>query len=127
MISDLDDANYLNLATFRRNGNAVRTPVWFASANDHLYVFSAGDAGKVKRLRNSSRIEVARCNMRGAQLGDWHNGEAFLVADEAECRCAYEALRSKYGMQMAALDLVSCLAGKINKRQLIRIELGEAP
>ena len=38
----LADADYFSLATFRRNGNAVPTPVWFAPAGDTFYVFSAG-------------------------------------------------------------------------------------
>ena len=37
----LADADYFSLATFRRNGNAVPTPVWFAPAGDTFYVFSA--------------------------------------------------------------------------------------
>ena len=45
--------NYINLATFRKSGKAVETPIWFAHAEGSYYAFSAGNAGKVKRLRNS--------------------------------------------------------------------------
>ena len=54
----LDDARYVNLATFRRTGARVATPVWAAAAGDKLYIFTEGDAGKVKRLRNSPRAQV---------------------------------------------------------------------
>src|SRR5262249_12572995 len=62
---DLDRHRYLSLATFRSSGAEVRTPVWFASFGGKLYVFSAGDAGKVKRLRRSSRARLAPCDARG--------------------------------------------------------------
>ena len=48
----------------RRNGNAVETPVWFAEHAGKLYVFSAGDAGKVKRLRNSPRASWCRAPVK---------------------------------------------------------------
>jgi hypothetical protein len=38
---------YVNLATYRRNGVEVKTPVWIAELAGRYYVFSAGDAGKI--------------------------------------------------------------------------------
>lgn len=46
---------YVSLATFRRDGRAVPTPVWVAEHAGRLYVFTEGTAGKVKRLRNDPR------------------------------------------------------------------------
>jgi uncharacterized protein len=55
-------AKYVSLATYRRNGVEVRTPVWIARAADRYYIFSAGDAGKVKRIRATPRVRMAaRC------------------------------------------------------------------
>src|SRR5262245_32779271 len=56
---------YVNLATYRRNGAEVRTPVWIAGEGDRYYVFSAGEAGKVKRIRVTPRVRLAACDMRG--------------------------------------------------------------
>ncbi len=40
----LDDRyRYLSLTTYRANGAEVATPVWFASVDSTLYVFTAGD------------------------------------------------------------------------------------
>ena len=44
----LGRAQYVSLATFRRDGRQVRTPVWVAPHEGRLYVFSECDAGKVK-------------------------------------------------------------------------------
>ena len=67
--AELDRHRYVSLATFRRNGTEVATPVWFADADGQLYVFTAGDSGKVKRLRRSSRARIAPCDARGGSAG----------------------------------------------------------
>jgi PPOX class probable F420-dependent enzyme len=122
MSQTLRTARYLNLATYRKSGVAVETPVWFAEHAGAYYVFSAGNAGKVKRLRNSSRARVAPCDMRGKVLGDWIDADAYLVDDAVEADAAYRELRRKYGVQMRVLDFFSRLGGKIDERQVIRIE-----
>ncbi|WP_186453965.1 PPOX class F420-dependent oxidoreductase [Denitratisoma sp. DHT3] len=123
MNHNLDSARYLNLATSRRNGESVATPVWFAAEAGGLYVFSAGQAGKVKRIRHSPQVRVAPCDVRGRLLGHWQDARAHLVDDAEECARGYAALRRKYGWQMALLDFFSRLGGRIGQRQLIRIEL----
>jgi uncharacterized protein len=122
MATTLKTARYLSLATFRKSGETVATPVWFAERNGAYYVFSEGDSGKVKRLRNSPRARVAPCDMRGKLLGNWAEARAFIVEDRNESEAAYRALRDKYGWQMATLDFFSRLGGKIDKRAVIRIE-----
>jgi len=119
---DLDRARYLSLATFRRNGAEVATPVWFAPLGGKYYVFSAGEAGKVKRLRNSSKARVAPCDVRGKLLGTWSDAKATIVADEAEKQAAHAALVKQYGWQMRLLDCGAKLGGRYHKRAFIRIE-----
>ncbi|MGH8596900.1 MAG: pyridoxamine 5'-phosphate oxidase family protein, partial [Gammaproteobacteria bacterium] len=68
---DLKNTRYVSLATYRRDGREVRTPVWVAAAGDCHYVFSAGDAGKVKRLRVNPRVRLAACSLRGDIQSAW--------------------------------------------------------
>lgn len=118
-----DSAQYLNLATFRKTGVAVQTPIWFARDGDTLYAFSTRDAGKVKRLRNSSRARIAPCTVTGKLTGEWVDAEAFLLDEETGKNSAYKALRKKYGLQMWALDIGAFFGGRINKRAFIAIRL----
>ena len=123
-MSELTDAKYLSLATWRKNGKEVRTPVWFAATTERVfYCFSAKGAGKVKRLRNSSRAAVASCDSRGGGLGEWRSAEAYIVSDSGEETNAYGLLREKYGWQIRVTDFFSRLTGRINNRTVIRIEL----
>ena len=126
MGSTLDDARYFNLATYRKNGSAVETPVWFAPSADDAprcyYVFSAGDAGKVKRLRREKTARVAACDVRGRLQGDWLEARAELI-EGADARAALEALRRKYGWQMRLADGLARLSGRFHRRAYIRVTL----
>ncbi|HKQ84432.1 MAG TPA: PPOX class F420-dependent oxidoreductase [Steroidobacteraceae bacterium] len=116
-------ARYVSLATFRRDGSEVRTPVWMAPAGGHHYVFSAGDAGKVKRIRVTGRVRVAECDLRGEIKSGWIDGRGRVLQDSAEIARALQALRAKYGLQMVLGDLFSKLAGRFSKRAYLEITL----
>jgi PPOX class probable F420-dependent enzyme len=119
------EARYLNLATFRKSGRLVETPVWFADVEGTFYVFSAGNAGKIKRLKNSSRARIAPCDMRGNLLGPWRDAAAVIVHDPVDTERAHSALRKKYGWQMRLADMLSGLSGRRSRRAYIAITLDD--
>ena len=120
----LESARYVSLRTYRKSGVAVDTPVWCAGdENERLYVFSAGNAGKVKRLRNNHAAQLAVCDFGGKLLDDWVDARAEVVDDAAELAVALAALRNKYGWSMKLADLGAKLTGKFNRRAYIRIAL----
>lgn len=121
---DLDRHRYVSLATFRRNGAEVATPVWFAALGARLYVVTSGDSGKVKRLRSSPRARVAPSNARGRVQGAWQSATARLVTDPQMIDRARAALRGKYGLQMWLAELLSRATGRIQRRAWIELELG---
>jgi PPOX class probable F420-dependent enzyme len=120
---ELQHAQYVNLATFRRSGVAVATPVWAAPTNGSFYVFTTQEAGKIKRLRNGDRARIAKCDSRGRLQGDWHDARAVIIDDVNETRTALAALREKYGWQMWLAEFFSRLTGKFEKRAYIRVTL----
>ena len=42
----LRNESYISLGTYRRNGELVRTPLWFAESGGKLYVMTRSDSGK---------------------------------------------------------------------------------
>jgi hypothetical protein len=119
--AELDRHRYVSLATFRRSGAEVATPVWFAAVAGRLYVVSAGDSGKVKRIRNSARVRVAPCDARGGVRGPLQEATARIVTDGALIGRAHAALRTKYGWQVRLLDLVSTLTGRAKRRAWLEV------
>jgi len=112
---------YVSLATFRRSGVEVPTPVWIAATGGRYYVISTGEVGKVKRIRNNPRVRLAACDMRGKVRGEWIEGTAALVPELPSG--VSQAMRAKYGLQVRMLDFFSRLFGKIDKRAYIEISL----
>jgi PPOX class probable F420-dependent enzyme len=121
-LESLAGQSYINLVTFRRNGKPVETPVWFAERDGSLFVFSAGDAGKMKRLRNDARVRVAACGVRGARKGPWIEATARRVEDAETIRAAYDSLLRKYGWQMRLTNWLSGLTGRIEQRAVLEIQ-----
>jgi uncharacterized protein len=122
-LAAFDRHRYMALATFRRSGAEVRTPVWFAAMGGKIYVFTAGGSGKVKRLRHSSRARVAPSDMRGDVRGEWWDVGARLVIEPGLIERAHAALRAKYGWQAWSGDVFSRLTGRIRRRAWIEIEV----
>ena len=123
MISNRE--KYINLSTQKKDGTFVNTPVWFAQDGDKnsYYIFSAGEAGKVKRIKNFSSAKVAICDARGNLLGDWLSAVAELVEGKEIVKLAYSQLHKKYGLTMKVFDFFSKLFGKYKQRKVIRFKL----
>ena len=88
---------YISLTTFRKNGAAIATPVWFGEEGDKLYVMTRSDMGKTKRIRNNPRVSVAPCSIRGAVTGPEFAATARILPAEEQAR-ARQAINRKYWM-----------------------------
>jgi hypothetical protein len=67
--SSIRGEKYISLTTFRKNDDAVATPVWFGEEDDKLYVMTRSYTGKMKRIRNNPQVKVASCTFRGKVTG----------------------------------------------------------
>jgi PPOX class probable F420-dependent enzyme len=97
-VETLAKGKYISLTTYRKDGTPVATPVWLAQDGDGLVVVTEPSSGKAKRLRNSGRVLVAPCDMRGRLRGDGIAGTATLQ-DAAGTAATLELLRRRYGIQ----------------------------
>ncbi len=117
-------ATYVSLVTYRKSGVEVKTPVWIAPFAGKHYVFSEAKAGKIKRLRNNSKVKIALCDVRGNLLKDeWLAGTAIIIPDGTPLNDIYRSFIKKYGWQMRIANFFSTLTGRIHKRAMIEISL----
>ena len=123
MTTDLDDARYINLLSYKRDGGGVETPVWVAPLEGKLVVYTAGDSYKVKRIGRNPNVRVARCDVRGKLLGPWRDGTCAIVTDPARQRLVMAALRRKYGWQIRILDLFATVSGRATRRAYLEVTL----
>ena len=119
----LDGEKYINLETFKKDGNGVKTPVWAAPLDGKLVVFSAGDAFKVKRLRRDPRIRAAACDVRGNVRGPWYAGTGRVVEDPAHIERMLGALGKKYGWMMAVGNVMAKVAGRYKTRAYLELTI----
>ena len=99
IMADLKRAKYISLTTFRLTGAPVVTPVWFAlDADGTIYVESAANAGKVKRIRHTPRVTVATCTINGKLTGPTIESTAHVLTDEQERAYAVASIARKYGL-----------------------------
>lgn len=113
---------YIALTTFRKSGAGVKTPVWFANDGDNrLVMFTGKSSGKVKRIRNNSRVELAPSDGRGKPLGDSIQAQARFIEGDAATQ-ALELLKRKYGFQFTLIEWLNKLrGGSTNTRVFIEI------
>jgi uncharacterized protein len=103
-MDQFDRKKYLNLETFRKNGQGVRTPVWFVREGACLYVITMAGSGKVKRLQRQAHVNIAACRMDGTVTGSWMTAQASLVTDpEVESR-VQRLFDRKYGLMKKLFD-----------------------
>jgi uncharacterized protein len=103
---DLGKEQCIALTTFRKTGQAVTTPVWFAQSLGTIYVETHEDAGKLKRLRRSGRVMLAQCTYSGKVTGAMSKGNARILTEPQECTAASTALAKKYGFMRPLFHLV---------------------
>ena len=131
-IEPLDDAEYLLLTTTKRDGTPVPTPVWFQGSNGRYVVVTGATSGKVKRVRNNPRVEVAVCNSRGVVMP----GAAVLAAmarvlEGADAEAAADRVKKKYGLKWKAFMVGQGAWRKVRKAEaepeaVVEVTLTEA-
>ncbi len=103
--------DYLNLETFRKNGTGVKTPVWFVQDGDVIYVRTIANSGKIKRIHNTSLVNIAPCAMDGALLGEWQPATAREIKDANANQKVDRLLDAKYGLMKKVFAVASTLQG----------------
>ena len=112
------DSRYVSFTTFRRTGEAVSTPVWIAPLPDGRAGFtSAGEAGKIKRLRHTPSVRVRASDARGKVAADAPEfaGTAVVATEGPDYDAVVTALRKKYGIQFTAVHLGSGLKARFGR------------
>jgi uncharacterized protein len=121
-----DNARYIALTTYRRDGRPVTTPVWAVALGGKLYVVTTRSSGKARRAEATGRVRFASCNMNGSRiLSGWQEGTGRIVQNQARRSEALAALRRKYGWQLSLAMLVYRLRG-VHRDQVV-LQLTRSP
>ena len=106
IIDGIQSKKYIVVETHRRDGRAVRTPVWFFVKGGKIYVVTRSGTGKAKRLRNNKRVRIAECTIKGKVTGPWASGTAGIL-DDVQTKEAVRLRDKKYGMMARIAKFLS--------------------
>jgi len=121
-LNQFDGKPFLNLETFRRNGQGVRTPVWFTQDGGMFYVRTVAGSGKVKRVRNKGTVRIVPCEADGTPTGECAPGHAVEVTDEGTAELVAGLLEKKYGEERVR-QFAAATTARGDKYTVLKIEL----
>ena len=104
---EIGNPTYIALETFRKSGAGVVTPVWVTAEGSKLFVWTVGDSGKVKRIRNNGRVRIAVSDARGTPKSGWVDAQARVLDSPADDAQQRRRLAAKYGWQFQLFTLMS--------------------
>jgi PPOX class probable F420-dependent enzyme len=106
LLDELSRARYASLRTYRRDGTAVNTPIWFEVETDSL-VFRTKVGPKTRRMTARPEVEVTASDYRGRVAGDatTYVGRATILSG-TEAAEANRALHRRYGWQWNIVPLL---------------------
>jgi uncharacterized protein len=103
---EVSNAKYLLLTTFTKDGRAKSTPIWAAPDGDRLLVITEEGSWKVKRIRNTPRVTLAVCDLRGNPKSEAIDATATIL-DKSQTGLVYDAIGKRYGLLGRVFNLFS--------------------
>jgi PPOX class probable F420-dependent enzyme len=104
--ADVAQSKYILLTTFTKDGRPKPTPIWAAPDGDRLLVITEEDSWKVKRIRNTPRVTLAVCDVKGAPKSEAIEGVAAIL-HKSQTGLVYDAIGKRYGLIGKAFNLCS--------------------
>ncbi|QKT08196.1 PPOX class F420-dependent oxidoreductase [Gordonia sp. X0973] len=120
-------SKYVSLTTFTKNGTPKPTPVWICpspSGQGRYWIISESDAWKVKRIRNTPRVTLARCDFRGNVKGEAVEATATLLPS-SDTAIVYDAINRRYGLIGRAFGFFSKLRGGMENNVGIEVRAAD--
>ncbi len=122
-LKQFKDQQFLSLETFRKNGEGVATPIWFAEEAGAFYMWTDGESGKIKRIRNNPKVSVAPCKRFGDVTGEWVTGYASVDESAIAVKHVQSLLRKKIGFGYAMFQFIDGIRdrSKGSKRVCLKV------
>ena len=113
-LKQFEKQQYLNIETFRKNGQGVKTPVWFVQDGEALQVWTQAGSGKAKRIRNNGTVRVAPSTGSGEPTGEWIDAQAQTNESPEAIKHVEKLMWKKYGVMFYIFGFVGKMRGGAN-------------
>lgn len=111
---------FVSMVTFKRNGDAVASPMWIAADGDALVVWTPSEAWKVKRVRRDPRVTLTPCGRTGkvAAGAPTLHATAEVVSEDDYVARAAALIKAKYGLQFHVITSIEALFTRGRKERV---------
>ena len=144
------DEKFVSLTTFKRNGDAIASPMWIVGDGEQLLAWTPADASKVKRVRRDPRVTLTACGRTGKVKAGrpTFDGTAEVITDPASVARTESLIKRKYGAEFRVVTLIETIAargrkprvvlritpstrrhesgGEVSVRQIVAVEIGRS-
>lgn len=119
--AEVAKSEYILLTTFTKDGRPKPTAIWAVPTGDGLIAITQEQSWKVKRIRNTPRVTIAKCDRRGNPKGEAVEATA-AVLDKSVNGETYDAIGRRYGLMGKTFNLFSKLRGGMDKNVTIELK-----
>jgi PPOX class probable F420-dependent enzyme len=119
--ADVAKSEYILLTTFTKDGRPKPTAIWVAAAGNALVAITQEKSWKVKRIRNTSRVTIAKCDRGGNPKGDAVEAVAAIL-DKSANGATYNAIGKRYGLIGKTFGIFSKLRGGMKNNVSIELK-----
>ncbi len=102
-LETFEKAKYINIQTYKKNGQPISTPVWFIIKDNKIFFRTIHNSGKIKRIRNNNNVNFALCDIRGKIKGEWFEGLAKIENDSDNK--ILSQINKKYGISSILMKI----------------------
>ncbi len=117
----LGDEKFVALTTYKRNGEAVASPMWIVRDGEQLLVWTPADAAKVKRVRRDPRVTLIACGRTGKVKHGQPKlaGTAEVITDPASVTRTESLIKRKYGVEFRVVTLIETIAARGRRPRVV--------
>ena len=102
-------ATYVSIESYRKNGDAVRTPVWIVADGGKLFCWTLAKSGKVKRIRGNVLVRLAPCDAAGKIKGDRVAANGRVLESPDDIMAQARRMSRKYGLKFLPFRVIPIL------------------
>jgi PPOX class probable F420-dependent enzyme len=111
--AEVAESKVVLLTTFTKDGRPKPTPIWAVPDGEGLRVITEAKSWKVKRIRNTPRVTLAACDMKGTPKSEPVEATATIL-DKSHNAEIFAWIGKRYGLLGNMFSLFSKLRGGMN-------------
>jgi PPOX class probable F420-dependent enzyme len=118
--AEVAKSEYILLTTFTKDGRPKPTAIWAVPKGDGLVAITQEKSWKVKRIRNTPKVTIAKCDRVGNPKSEAVDATAEIL-DKSANGATYDAIGKRYGLLGKTFNLFSKLRGGMKNNVTIEL------